>query len=175
MNGSIFYTWAKQQETIADSSAESEFIGMVLACKNILYCQYFLDELGIVLGAIPILHIDNTSAMKMVNTNVKSRVKHLDRKTYWIRDYIACSNVIIKHVDGKINLADIFTKYVTNQVLEKLRPAVMGREEPPKIAEIQKESVNVIKKQKILKVKPLNKGPFSNRIYRKNKIKEFES
>ena len=85
--------------------------------------------------------------MKMVNTNVKSRVKHLDRKTYWIRDYIACANVIVKHIDGKLNIADIFTKYVTNQVLETLRPAVMGREKPPQ-KEIPENSVQQIKKRK---------------------------
>ena len=130
----LFYTWAKQQDTIANSSAESEFFGLSLACKNIMYCQIFLDELGILLGTIPTVNIDNTSAMKMVNTNVKSRVKHLDRKAYWIRDYIACANVTVKHIDGKLNIADIFTKYVTNQVLETLRPAVMGREKPPQKA-----------------------------------------
>ena len=96
-----------------------------------LYFQQFLDEIGIILGEIPIIHIDNTSAMKMVNTNIKSRVKHLDRKVYWIRDYISNQNVVVKHVDGKLNLADIFTKYVTAPVLDKLRPAVMGRTDPP--------------------------------------------
>ena len=112
-----------------------------------MYCQIFLDELGILLGTIPTVNIDNTSAMKMVNTNVKSRVKHLDRKTYWIRDYIACANVIVKHIDGKLNIADIFTKYVTNQVLETLRPAVMGREKPPQ-KEIPENPVQQIKKRK---------------------------
>ena len=34
-------------------------------------------------------------------------------------------------MDTKNNLADIFTKYVSNSVLESLRPAVMGREIPP--------------------------------------------
>ena len=83
----------------------------------------------------------------MVNTNVKPRAKHLDRKIYWVREFIACSNVIAKHVDGKLNIADIFTKYVSNQVLEKLRPAVMGRELPPTEA----ETTNAVWRKKILK------------------------
>ena len=33
LNGSIVHTWAKQQQTVADSSAESEFIGPAQACK----------------------------------------------------------------------------------------------------------------------------------------------
>ena len=101
--------------------------------------------------------------MKMVNTNVKSRVKHLDRKTYWAREYIACSNVIVKHVDGKLNLADIFTKYVTNQVLEKLRPAVMGREDPP--SNEKQGDIGAVYKRKILKSKnqlKIENYPFKN-------------
>ena len=132
LNGSIIFTWAKQQDTIADSSAESEFLGMVHACKQLRYVQQFLDELKIILGDVPILHIDNTSAIEMLQSNVKSRVKHLDRKKYWVREYVSYKNVTVKYVDTKDNLADIFTKYVPNTVLETLRPAVMGREDPPR-------------------------------------------
>ena len=142
LNGSIIHTWAKQQDTVADSSAESEFIGMTQACKQIKYLQQFLDELGIILGEIPILHVDNTSAMTMVTSNIKTRVKHLDRKRYWIRDYITNQNVIIKYIETKKNLADIFTKYVENTVFQKLRPAVMGRIYPNEIVveEVEKKT-----------------------------------
>ena len=47
LNGAIIHTWAKQQQTVADSSAESEFIGLAQACKEILYMTEVFDELGI--------------------------------------------------------------------------------------------------------------------------------
>ena len=127
LNGSIISTWAKQQDIVAESSTESEYIAMVHACKMIKYVQQFLDELNITLGEIPVLHIDNTSAMAMITPNVKSRVKHMDRKKYWIRGYIANKNVIVKYVHTKDNIADLFTKYAPNTVLGKLRPVIMGR------------------------------------------------
>ena len=40
-------------------------------------------------------------------------------------------NVVTKYTEPKNNLADIFTKYVPNTVLESLRPAIVGREDPP--------------------------------------------
>ena len=144
LNGSIVFTWAKQQDTVADSSTESEYLAMVHACKQVKYVQQFLDELNIILGEIPILHIDNTSSMEMVRGNAKSRVKHLDRKKYWIRDFITNQNIVIKYVETKNNIADLFTKYVTNTVLEKLRPAIMGREEPPRT------SIKDVKMQKVI-------------------------
>ena len=76
---------------------------------------------------------------------MRSRVKHLDRKVYWIREFVANGNVIVKHVDGRLNLADLFTKFVTNEVLESLRPAIMGRSLPPT------EVVTATKKLKTLK------------------------
>ena len=131
INGSIVHSWAKQQSTVADSSAESEFIGMVQACKEIAYMFQVLEEMGIVLNQIPILHIDNTAAIKMVIENVKGRVKHLDRKVYWIRDYVGNRNLVVHHIDGRLNLADIFTKYVSHEVLNSLRSAIMGRTPAP--------------------------------------------
>ena len=40
------------------------------------------------------------------------------------------SNFTVEHKDGKINLADLFTKFVNAQTLKRLRPAVMGRKPP---------------------------------------------
>ena len=134
LNESIVFTWAKQQDTVADSSTESEYLAMVHACKQIKYVLNFLDELGIILGKVAQLNIDNTSAMEMIKSNIKSRVKHLDRKKYWIREFLANKNATVKHVETKNNLADIFTKYVPKTVLDRLRASIMGRESPPRIA-----------------------------------------
>ena len=41
LNGSIIHSWAKQQETIADSSGESEFIALVYAAKRLCTFEMF--------------------------------------------------------------------------------------------------------------------------------------
>ena len=53
----------------------------------------------------------------MLPTNIKSRVTHLGRKVYWSREFIEMGDVVVKHIDRRLNLADIFTKYVPNDVL----------------------------------------------------------
>jgi hypothetical protein len=40
-------------------------------------------------------------------------------------------NVSVRHIDGRLNLADIFTKFVSNEVLRRLKPSVMGESKPP--------------------------------------------
>ena len=143
LNGTIFHTWAKQQATIADSSAESEFLGMTQACKEIKYVEEVLDEMNIILNKVPILYIDNTAAIAMLTQNIKSRVKHLDRKVYWTRDFVQMENVSVRHIDGRLNLADIFTKFVSNEVLRRLKPSVMGKSKPPTEVTSKKE-VNIV-------------------------------
>ena len=69
--------------------------------------------------------------MDMIKNNLKGRVKHLDRKFYWVRVYVKKGIFTIQKVLGTRNLADIFTKYVDKPTLQILRPAVMGRESPP--------------------------------------------
>ena len=131
MNGSIIHSWAKQQDTIADSSGESEFIALVYAAKEVMYIRNVLEELGIELKIIPNIFIDSTVAIDMIKNNLKGRVKHLDRKYFWVRNNIKNGVFTIQKVLGTRNLADIFTKYVDKSTLEILRPAVMGRENPP--------------------------------------------
>ena len=65
-----------------------------------LYISDVLDELGIKLREVPTLYVDNTAAISMIVSNIKSRVKHLDRKQYWIRHYIQNDRLHVKHIDG---------------------------------------------------------------------------
>ena len=104
---------------------------MVFAAKEVMFLQQFLLELGIVLKTPPVILVDSTVALAMIKTNTKGRVKHLDRKDHMIKDYIKKNVFSVEKVLGKVNLADLFTKYVDVTTLERLRPPVMGREPPP--------------------------------------------
>ena len=95
--------------------------------------------MGIKLEKAPTLYVDNTPAISMIVSNIKSRVKHLDRKQHWIRDYIQPDKIIVKDIDGKINLADLFTKFVDTKALKRLRAAVMGRKDPPSLESLEKD------------------------------------
>ena len=87
LKGSIIHSWAKQQDTIADSSGESEFIALVYAAKEVMYIRNVLEELGITLTILPNIFIDSSVAIDMIKNNLKGRVKHLDRRYFWVRDF----------------------------------------------------------------------------------------
>ena len=96
-----------------------------------MYLRQFLLELGIVLKTPPLILVDSTVALAMLKTNTKGRVKHLDRKDHMIKDYLKKEVFNVEKVLGRVNLADLFTKYVDVSTLSNLRPAVMGRVPPP--------------------------------------------
>ena len=116
---------------MADSGGESEFVALVYAAKEVMYIQNVLSELGIETATIPNIFIDSTVALDMIRNNLKGRVKHLDRKFFWVRDYIKKGVFTVEKVLGTRNLADLFTKQVDKPTLEALRPAIMGRVPPP--------------------------------------------
>ena len=88
-------------------------------------------ELGIKLGTVPTLYVDNTSGIKVRLSNIKSPVKNLGSEQYWVRHYTQQYKIGVIHKGGKINLADLFANFFDTGALSRLMPSVMGRFGPP--------------------------------------------
>ena len=123
------HQWAKQKDVAAESSGESEFVAMVFACKEALFLAQVMDEFGIVLAGPPNIFVDSTVAISMCKRGT-GRIKHIDSKIAWVRNYVTDRKVTITNVLGEVNLADIYTKYVEWLVMQKLRASVMGSGPP---------------------------------------------
>eukprot|EP00974_Lingulodinium_polyedra_P038303 3671322-Lingulodinium_polyedra.AAC.1 len=52
------------------------------------------------------------------------RVKHIDTRVAFIQDRVEAKTLKIMRVPGVENPADLLTKYVTREVLERLRPSL---------------------------------------------------
>ena len=111
--------------------AKPNLLVWFFASKEVMFLRQFLGELGIILKIPPVILVDSTVALAMLKSNTKGRVKHLDRKKYMVKDYVKKEVFTVEKVLGKVNLADLFTKYVDTATLQNLRPAVMGRVAPP--------------------------------------------
>jgi len=102
---------AKKQEVIALSSAESEYIAMTHASKELIWIRSLLDEL---LGFHPlptVLCVDNQSAIAMAKNNTfHPRTKHIALRYHFIREVVARKKLSLLWVDTHSNKADLFTK-----------------------------------------------------------------
>ena len=79
MGGPIVYK-SKTQSLTTGSSTEAEFIAALSAAKIAIYLRMILKQLGFEQKQPTLLHIDNMSALQMINDNTSStdRYRHLD-------------------------------------------------------------------------------------------------
>lgn len=121
---------SKLMPTIAHSSCEAEFVGLTEVCREIMWMCRFLDEIGLPYET-PEIFCDSTSAINWAEDPVQhQRNKHVELKYYYVRDCVAKDVVKLFRVHTTRNLADIMTKPVGSQILERHLPAVLGYEEP---------------------------------------------
>ena len=104
-------SWSsKKQNSVALSTAEAEYIAAGSCCAQILWIKQQLEDFGIKLTKTPI-RCDNTSAINLTKNPVQhSRSKHIEIRHHFIRDHVQNSNVILDFVCTNDQLADVFTK-----------------------------------------------------------------
>ena len=121
MLGRSLVSWSsKNQNSVALSTAEAEYIAAGSCCAQILYLKQTLLDYGVVLEKVPLL-CDNESTIKLVNNPVQhSRTKHIDIRHHFLRDHVAKNDISLEGVSTD-QLADIFTKPLDEATFYRLR------------------------------------------------------
>ena len=97
--GSGCFTWSsKKQETIAQSTAEAEYIAAASAVNQALWLIKILKDLGQEqIEATNIMH-DNISAVSILKNPVfHGRTKHVKIKYHFIREVQQSNEVLLVH------------------------------------------------------------------------------
>ena len=116
--GTTVHFGSRTQSVVALSSAESEFYAIGTGATEALHLKNFLKE--ILTNKINLkLHTDSTSGKSIAaRIGVSRKAKHIDLKFMFIQHLIHDGILSIHKVDTKHNPADIFTKYVSREVLQ---------------------------------------------------------
>jgi hypothetical protein len=108
--GAVLWSSRLQKHTSL-SSTESEYTTASATGCEIIWMREFLDEIGYDTSSPSPLFIDSNSALQVAkNPEHQSTMKHVVRNFHWIREKVANKEIIVKHVPGTENPADIFTK-----------------------------------------------------------------
>ena len=120
--GSCLISWgSKKQNSVALSTAESEYIAAALCCAQLLWIKTQLKDFGVCSGSVPIL-CDNTSAINISKNPVQhSKTKHIEIRHHFLRDNVEKGNVSLEFCRSEDQLADIFTKPLCKEVFVRLR------------------------------------------------------
>lgn len=110
--GTSLISWkSKKQDTVSGSSTESEYRGMALATKELLWFNQMLTDLHITVESQAKLFCDNKSAMHIANNPVfHERTKHIEIDCHTTRDQVKKGFLKVLHVSTSNQLADIMTK-----------------------------------------------------------------
>ncbi|GJV53950.1 hypothetical protein Tco_1449691 [Tanacetum coccineum] len=107
-------TWkSSKQDTVADSTCESEYIAACEASKEAIWMKNFIGDLGVVPTVQDPIEIfcDNESAVALTKEpKDHGKSKHIDRKYHFVRSKVAEGHVIVKEIRSEDNPADPFTK-----------------------------------------------------------------
>ena len=112
-------SWSSTQTSVALSSGEAEFNGVVRGSGVGLGYQSLLRDLGI---EAPVrVWTDSSAAIGICSRQGLGGVRHLDTHTLWVQQAVRCRRIDLRKVDGEVDPADIFTKHaLTRERLAKL-------------------------------------------------------
>eukprot|EP00253_Pinus_taeda_P030687 PITA_30687 len=116
-------TWGcKKQGAISLSSAKPEYRGAIEVSKEALWLRQFLSEFGFQQKHPTTLWCDNQSAIQLCKDPIQhQRSKHIELHMHFIRNLIHDLVLEVHYCSTDDQVADIFTKALTEAKFTKLR------------------------------------------------------
>ena len=125
--GSGMFSWAsKKQATVAQSTAEAEYVAAAEATSQAIWLRRILEDMGEKQDEPTKINCDNKSAIAMAKNPVHhSRTKHIAIKYHFIREVEATKEIKLDYCRTEDQITDIFTKALSRPRFEELR-AMLG-------------------------------------------------
>jgi hypothetical protein len=126
INGNLISWQTKKQPTVAQSSAEAEYMAINDVAKEIMWIRMILTELHVKIITPTIIYCDNQPAIRISkNDSDHDRTKHINIKHYYIKELINEGHIDLKWISTHHQLADIFTKGLAAPTFTTLRAQLM--------------------------------------------------
>lgn len=115
----------RKQPIVALSSCEAEYISAAECCKELLYLKGLIEEL--IVSKINVnLHVDNQSAIKLIENGVfNRRSKHIDVRYHFLHNLFVEDVIKISYCPTNLQLADILTKPLKTVKFREIRDLIM--------------------------------------------------
>ncbi|KAI3689133.1 hypothetical protein L2E82_47082 [Cichorium intybus] len=113
LNGGAVTWKSSKQETVADSTCESEYIAASEASKEAAWLKNFIGDLGVVPSIQEPLELfcANEGAVALTKEpRDHGKSRHIDRKYHYIRHRVEEGHLLVKRVSSEDNPADPLTK-----------------------------------------------------------------
>ncbi|GJQ94293.1 retrovirus-related pol polyprotein from transposon TNT 1-94 [Tanacetum coccineum] len=111
LGGDKLVSWSsKKQDCTSMSSAEAEYVSLSACCAQVLWLRTQLTDYGFHFDKIP-MYCDSKAAIAISCNPVQhSRTKHIDVRYHFIKEQVEKGIVELFFVGTEYQLADLFTK-----------------------------------------------------------------
>ena len=139
----LIKAWSKTQASVTLSSAEAELVAMCKLAAEMIGIGSLAADLGRDMKIVT--YADSSAAIAIAKRRGSGKLRHINIGLLWIQEKTETEEVIIKKVKGVSNPADMMTKSVNKEKLDKYM--VMTKQ---MVAEGRaKESLKVKKPEKV--------------------------
>eukprot|EP00253_Pinus_taeda_P035612 PITA_35612 len=121
--GSGVVSWRSCKQSVpANSTTEVEYVAAAEATKEIVWLKKILEDLQVKQVQLTPLMIDNTLTIKLAkNPKFHDQTKHINTIYHLIQHHIEAKTIHLRHCSTNEHIADIFTKVLGREKLERFR------------------------------------------------------
>jgi hypothetical protein len=121
--GPNLISWSsKKQPTVSRSSTEAEYKALANGAAEAIWIESLLKELGVARQRTPIIWCDNLGATYLTaNPVFHAQTKHIEIDFHFVRERVAAGELDVRFISSNDQLADVFTKPVTRQMLDRFK------------------------------------------------------
>ena len=130
LNGAPIIFRSAMQKFATLSVTEAETAAGVMVVQDMMYAYRILVSLGLKVKTPMILEMDNKGAVDLANNwSVGGRTRHVDVRNHFLRELKDQGLLLVQHIPGDQNDADIFTKNVPAALFNAHIPLYVGHDE----------------------------------------------
>ena len=109
----LIKSWSSTQASIALSSGEAEFNGVVRGAGIGLGYGSILRDLGY---DVPVrIWTDSSAAIGICSRQGLGKLRHIDTQALWVQERVRTGAIELRKVHGDVNPADLFTKHLSSR------------------------------------------------------------
>nr|GEV95236.1 retrovirus-related Pol polyprotein from transposon TNT 1-94 [Tanacetum cinerariifolium] len=121
LGGYKLVTWSsKKQDCTSMSSAEAEYVSLSACCAQVLWLRTHLTDYGFYFDKIPMYYDSKAAIAISCNPVQHSRTKHIDVRYHIIKEKVEKDSVELFFVRTEYQLADLFTKALSEDMFKYL-------------------------------------------------------
>ena len=113
----IIKAWSKTQASVTLSSAEAELVAMCKLAAEIIGLGSLAADLGTDMNIT--MYADSSAAIAIAKRKGAGKLRHINIGLLWIQEKVEGEEVKVKKVKGVSNPADMMTKAINKEKLDK--------------------------------------------------------